>query len=124
MNKSSITRRRNKIIKETKENMMRLGTYKEEFDVVIRRYAEMRMQFDKLNEQWYEKGCLITEDYTNKNGSTNKRKTALYLSIESIRKELLEMENIFGLTPKGLKQIQTNSMKVKKKSKLDDLLSV
>lgn len=102
--------------------MQVLGTYKVEFDAPIRRYAELSIQYGILNDQWYENGCVITEEYTNKSGATNQRKTALYLSMETLRKELIELENIFGLTPKGLKAIKTKGLDQTKKSKLDEVL--
>lgn len=114
---------RKKIFTKTKKNMISLGTYREEFDVIIQRYAEMRMQFDMLNGQWYEDGCRVTEKYTNKAGATNERKTALYLAIEKLRDELAEMENIFGLTPRGLKAIKKKGLEQKKSSALDKMLS-
>ena len=52
------------------------------------------------------------------------RKTALYLSIENLRKELMEMENILGLTPKGLKAIKTKGLEAKKESALDRALGI
>ena len=88
--------------------MESLCTFKKEFETPIIRYAELRLQFDELTERWYEEGCKITEEYTNKAGAKNMRKTALYLSLETLRKELIEMENAFGLTPKGLKMIKAN----------------
>jgi len=103
--------------------MVSLGTYRIEFDVIIHRYAEMRMQFDVLNNKWYQDGCQVTEKYTNKAGATNERKTALYLAIEKLRDELTDMENIFGLTPKGLKAIKRKGLEQKKQSALDKLLS-
>lgn len=123
MKKGTFTKKKNKIINQTKTNMEVLGTFKNEFEVSIIRYAEMRLQYDTLNEHWYHGGCVITEEYTNKSGSTNERKTALYMAIETLRKELLEMENLFGLTPKGLKQIQTQGLKQNKQSALDKALS-
>ena len=51
------------------------------------------------------------------------RKTALYLSIENMRKELNELENILGLTPKGLKAIRAKGFGEKKQSALDRLLN-
>ena len=104
------------IIKKTVANMKSVGTYKEEFMPAITRYAEMRLQFDILNKQWYDDGCKITEPYTNKAGATNQRKTALYLSLETLRKELLDMENLFGLTPSGLKKIKTDGLEIKSES--------
>lgn len=114
---------RKKVFNETKKNMVSLGTYRIEFDVIIHRYAEMRMQFDILNGKWYKEGCRVTEKYTNKSGATNERKTALYLAIEKLRDELTDMENIFGLTPKGLKAIKKKGLEQAKQSALDKLLS-
>ncbi len=114
---------RKKIFNETKKNMVSLGTYRKEFDVIIHRYAEMRMQFDMLNDRWYQEGCRVTEKYTNKAGATNERKTALYLAIEKLRDELADMENIFGLTPRGLKAIKKKGLEQKKESALDKILS-
>ena len=114
---------RKKVFNETKKNMVSLGTYRKEFDVIIRRYAEMRMQFDMLNERWYQEGCRVTEKYTNKSGATNERRTALYMAIEKLRDELADMENIFGLTPKGLKAIKKKGLEQKTESALDKILS-
>lgn len=111
-----------KIYKKTISNMKEVGTYKPEFDAPVKRYAELTFQFDKLNEKWYEEGCKITEEYTNKAGATNLRKTALYLALENLRSDLIEMENLFGLTPKGLKAIQSKGFEKKTTSKLDSLL--
>lgn len=121
----SIKNRKTKITKtynKTIENMRVLGTYRPEFEAPVRRYAEMRIQYDILSEKWYEEGCIITEEYTNKSGAKNRRKTALYLSMESMRKELIDMENIFGLTPKGLKMIKAKGLESKKQSALDKAL--
>ena len=117
-------RKTTKIYNETVENMRKVGTFRDEFVTTIRRYAELRIQYEKMNDKWYLEGCQITEEYTNKAGIKNVRKTALYLSIENMRKELIEMENILGLTPKGLKSIKTKGLEVKKESALDRALGV
>lgn len=117
-------RKTTKIYKETVANMEKVGTYRNEFITTIRRYAELRIQYEILNDMWYEEGCVIAEEYTNKAGATNVRKTALYLSIENLRKELMEMENILGLTPKGLKAIKTKGLEAKKESALDRALGI
>lgn len=116
--KTKITKMFNKTI----ENMRILGTYKLEFEAPVRRYAELRIQYDILTEKWYEEGCKITEEYTNKFGAKNNRKTALYLAMETMRKELIEMENLFGLTPKGLRAIKNKGLEDKKESALDKML--
>lgn len=94
-----------KILKKTKTNMEAIGTYKSEFDATIRMYAETKYQYDKLMEEFFEQGCKVTEEYTNKAGFTNIRKTATYLAIETIRKDLISHETVLGLTPAGLKKI-------------------
>lgn len=119
----TLKKQRNKVFNATKKSMASLGTYRKEFDVIIRRYAEIRIQFDVLNEQWYEGGCQVTEEYTNKAGATNERKTALYLAIEKLRDELADMENMFGLTPKGLKSLKKKGLEQSKQSALDKMLS-
>lgn len=111
-----------KKFKETKKNMTSLGTYRKEFDVIIKRYSEMQVQFDMLNKRWYLEGCKVTEQYTNKAGATNERKTALYLAIENLRSELTDMENIFGLTPKGLNTIKRKGLEQRKTSALEKML--
>lgn len=117
--RSKITR----IYNKTVENMNELGTFRREFDAPVRRYAELRVQYDILTDRWYEEGCEITEEYTNKSGATNQRKTTLYLALETLRRELVELENLFGLTPKGLRSIKTKGLEEKKKSRLDQVLN-
>ncbi len=112
-----------KIIKATIKNMESIGTYRPQFDATIRAYAEMRQQYDKLTAEFYAGGCKITEEYTNKAGFTNIRKTALYLALETLRKDIVNHENILGLTPAGLKKISSGTAGKKKVSKLGKALS-
>lgn len=114
---------KDKVYRKTKSNMRKIGTFRPEFDATIERYSELRAQYDELNEQWYAGGCMITEEYTNKAGATNKRKTALYLSLETLRKELIDIENLFGLTPQGLKRIKAKGLDAAKGSRLDSVLA-
>lgn len=107
---------------QTVEDMKAIGTYKLEFSPAITRYAEMRLQFEILMQQWYAGGCKITEKYTNKAGAVNNRKTALYQAIENLRKEITDIENILGLTPAGLRRINSKSQIGKKGSSLADAL--
>ncbi|HYE10538.1 MAG TPA: P27 family phage terminase small subunit [Patescibacteria group bacterium] len=112
-----------KIIKATIKNMESISIYRPEFDSTIKAYAEMRQQYDHLMIEFYESGCKITEEYTNNAGFTNIRKTATYIALESLRKEILNHENTLGLTPAGLKKINNTSTVKKKVSKLGKALS-
>lgn len=111
-----------KIIKATKENMTSIGIYLPEFDSTIKAYAEMRQQYDTLMDDFRKSGCKITEEYTNKAGFTNIRKTALYMALETLRKDIVNHENILGLTPAGLKKIRNPEKAKKKMSKLGEAL--
>lgn len=120
--REELKKRTKTILARTRNNMKKAGTYRREFEDSMERYADLRVQYDVLKGQWYEEGCAITEEYTNKSGATNQRKTPLYLAMETLRKELLELENIFGLTPKGLKQIHSKTMEDKEESALGKAL--
>ena len=120
--REELKKRTKTILARTRNNMKKAGTYRREFEDSMERYADLRVQYDVLKGQWYEEGCAITEEYTNKSGATNQRKTPLYLAMETLREELLELENIFGLTPKGLKQIHSKTMEDKKESALEKAL--
>ncbi len=123
MNKATVSRKTNRIFKETVLYMQEIGTYKKEFDVTIHRYAEMRFQYDLLYQKWFEEGCKVTETFKNKSGNENIRKTAEYLAIETLQKNLLTIETTLGLTPKGLKAIKSNGLESAKQSRLAQVLS-
>lgn len=112
-----------KSVRQTKTRMKAVGTYRKEFDSCIDRYADLSVQYGILRQQWYDDGCAVSEEYTNKSGAVNQRKTPLYLSLETLRKELVDMENILGLTPKGLKQINSKGLETKQKSALEKALN-
>lgn len=110
------------IYETTVEALKALKTYRVEFTPLICRYSEMRVQLEILMQQWYGLGCAITEPYTNKAGATNQRKTALYQSIEELRRELFDVENALGMTPVGIKRINQAALKGKTASKLEEAL--
>lgn len=110
------------LLSKTISDMKAIGTYKDQFLPVIQRYTDMRIQFDVLMAQWGMEGCKITEIYVNKAGAANNRKTELYRTIETLRRELTELESILGLTPAGLKRIADKALGEKKKSKLAEAL--
>lgn len=114
----------NKIYDKTVENMKSLGTYKAEFVPLITRYSEMRIQFNIIMSKWYDSGCVMSEVHVNKVGASNVTKSNLYQCIENLRKELLELEMIMGLTPLGLKRINDKIMSAPQKmSKLAQALN-
>ena len=104
-----------KIVKKTIADLEEISIYKPQFNSTIQLYAETKYQYDILMKQFYESGCKVTEEYTNKAGFTNVRKTAIYLALETLRRDIINHENILGLTPAGLRKINEAELKGKKK---------
>lgn len=100
------------IVNKTRENMRNLGIYKKEFDPTIRRYANLRIEYEEL-EKTVRKRRKESEEVP----------VGVLKLMKDIQKELLFMEDNLGLTPKGLKQLQKNSMESPKKSLLEKVLS-
>lgn len=99
------------IVNKTRENMKSLGIYKKQFDPTIRRYANLRIEYEELEKSVRK----------NRKESEVIPVNALKL-MKDIQKELLIMEDNLGLTPKGLKQLQKNSMEAPKLSLLEKVL--
>lgn len=113
-----------KIIKQVIEDMKMVGTYRPQFERTIRTYAEISYDHKVMTRKFEESDDLYVEEYTNKSGATNAMTTALYNEIKMIRKDMVNYENILGLTPAGLKKINDEMKKGKgKTSKLASALS-
>lgn len=122
MDLADVDRQKKSIVRKTKNKMKKVGTYKEEFDETIERYADMRVRYNIVQKDWYGGGCKIVETYTNKTGATGERKATLYTCMEDLGSRLMEIETIFGLTPKGLKAIKPTGLNAPRESKLDKAL--
>nr|WP_309099078.1 P27 family phage terminase small subunit [Fredinandcohnia onubensis] len=105
-----------KTIKQVIEDMKNVGTYRPQFERTVRTYAEMSYDYKILIRQFEESNDQFIEEYTNKSGATNAMTTAIYSEIKMIRKEMVNYENILGLTPAGLKRINNEMDKGKKKA--------
>jgi len=105
---------------EVKRKMKDLGTYKKEYDQIIKIYAGMLWQYQIFEGQFEESGYKITEEYTNKAGATNERKVPLYTAMESLRKDIASYSDKLRLNPKSN---SPNGGDGKKKSKLTKVLS-
>lgn len=105
---------------EVKRQMKKLGTYKAEYDKVIKIFAGMLFQYQEFEEQFEASGYKLTEEYTNKAGATNERKVPLYTAMESLRKDIAAYSDRLCLNPKALETVTTDTTK---KSKLASVLS-
>ncbi len=97
-----------------------LGIYKKEYDEIIDIYCGLLHQYQVFEEEFEKSGYKIEEEYTNKAGATNMRKTPLYTAMESLRKDIATYSDRLGLNPKSLESITSEK---KESSKLEQVLS-
>ncbi|MGO4887077.1 P27 family phage terminase small subunit [Anaerobacillus sp. MEB173] len=102
-----MTKTKRAIENEVKRKMKELGTYKKEYDQIIKIYSGMLYQYQIFEEQFEESGFKITESYTNKAGATNERKVPLLTAMESLRKDIASYSDRLCLNPKSLETVTT-----------------
>lgn len=107
---------KNEIIKQMKT----LGIYKPEYKNVINIFAGMLHQYEYFEEMFMDDGYQIEEEYTNKAGATNMRKTPLFSAMEKLRMDIATYSNILCLNPKSLENVTAEKAT---KSKLASILS-
>lgn len=104
------------------KKMKSVGTYKPEFENVISNLAQIFEDMDEARKQFVSSGGKFLVEHTNKNGSTNFVKNPSYMIIESLQKNVLIYSRELGLTPEGLKKINSDGLSTQKMSKLDEAL--
>ena len=115
-----MARTKKSIRAETIKNMKALGTYKPEYNNVIDIFVGMLHQYENFQAEFERSGYKIEEEYTNKAGATNMRKTPLFSAMEKLRMDIATYSDKLGLNPKALESITTESAN---KSKLASVLS-
>ncbi len=105
-----------------KEQCVALGTYREAFGPIIQILAEIMEQRDKTYQEFKKSGGKSAVEYTNKAGATNISKNPLLVLWDDLNKSALPYWRDLGLTPAGLKKINEQAMKTKKKSALEEAL--
>lgn len=102
-----------KVIQQMKD----LDVYKPEFDPTIDRYVEMTKEYSKLYTQYKKNGfqCEVETD-------RGVKKAPIVGVLETLRRDILSLENALGLTPAGLLKLQENAFKKTKNAKKDSLV--
>ena len=92
--------------KTVKERMERLGVYREEFQPTIERYVALQTEYRKLYKQYKadEYQCAVP-------GANSEKKSPVVTTLEALRRDLLQMEESLGLTPRGLLKLNENAFK-------------
>lgn len=98
------------------------GTYRPWFDDIIATLAEILALRDESRALFVESGGNILVDHTNKAGATNVEQNPILRLINDLNRDALAYWRDLGLTPAGLKKIDEQSMKQRKKSALGEAL--
>lgn len=104
-----------KLRKQVISNMKHLGVYRSDFDHTIDVYVDMLHQYQEFQRQFAESGYKVSEQYTNKAGATNDRKTPIYLAMETLRKDLATYSDRLGLNPRVYERMKRLDVPVRKK---------
>ena len=115
-----MARQKTTIRKQVIENMKELGIYKKEYRATIDIFVDMVHQYEAFTEEFEASGYKVQEEYTNKAGATNMRKTPIYSAIEKLRMDISTYSNLLCLNPKSLEKVTTESNNA---SKLASVLS-
>lgn len=115
-----MARKKTTIKKQVIENMKELGVYKKEYKTTIDVFVDMIHQYETFTEEFEEMGYKVQEEYTNKAGATNMRKTPIYSAMEKLRMDISTYSNLLCLNPKSLESVTVESQN---KSKLASVLS-
>ena len=105
-----------------KFNCQQAGTYARHFDTVIETLSMILEKRDLALEAFEDIGGEAIVEHTNTHGSTNYAKNPALMLWDDLNKSALAYWRDLGLTPAGLKKINEDAMKPKKKSALAEVL--
>ena len=113
---------KNKWAEKIREQCKAVGTYKPEFETAIAELAEILEQKDKIVKAYKSDGCRSVVPYTNKAGAQNMTANPLLKQILDLKKIALPYWRDLGLTPAGLKKLNEDALKGKKRSVLGEAM--
>ena len=99
------------------DRMRALGVYKPEFDETIRRYRMLSAEFAKIYAKYRAEGYPYEVS-----GPQGAKKAPVVVTLEALRRDLLDLEDALGLNPRGLKKLQEEPFKAERKRKTDGLI--
>jgi len=99
-------------------DMKRMGTFRPEYGPIIDLYAGMREQYERLVRE-YENGKSFR--YSTPTADGGEKKSPLSLTIEALRKDILQYSDRLMLNPKA--QQEAGGKKKEKRSKLAEVMT-
>lgn len=104
-------------IEETKNDMTNMGTYRAEYNPIIKIYATLLFDFERIRKE-YEKEGMQAEVMT---AAGNPKKSSHLSALENIRKDIITYSDRLLLNPKMY--ANTEPPKQEKKSKLEKIFN-
>ena len=105
-----------------RESAIAAGTYRPYFDDVIDTLADILESRDTARELFAESDGNVMVMHTNKAGASNLEQNPILRLINDYNRDALAYWRDLGLTPAGLKRIDDQSMKQRKRSALGEAL--
>lgn len=99
-----------------------IGTFRTEFLPVINSLADILEERDRVRSLYRAEGANPRVEKTSDRGAVNYAKNPLLSTWEDLEKDALAYWRDLGLTPAGLKALDKEAMKPKKKNTLAELL--
>ncbi len=104
-----MARQKNTIKRQVINHMKELGVYKKEYKTTIDIFVSMLHQYEYFEEKFEKSNYQVEEEYTNKAGATNMRKTPLLSAMEKLRMDIATYSNMLCLNPKSLEKVTAES---------------
>ena len=108
--------------RKIKDQTVRAGTYRTEFNSPIDALAKILEQRDRTYAQFLDEGAEILVTRISDRGAENRSRNPLLQIWTDLNTQALAYWRDLGLTPAGLKKIDEQAMKQKKESALTKAL--
>ena len=109
--------------KKITQAMMSVGTYKEDFQMVVDTLAGILEQRDAAYDHYVSSGGRPTVEHTNKAGATNIAKNPTLNIWSDLNTQALRFWRDLGLTPSGLRKINEERLGTPQGSKLASIIN-
>ena len=111
------TKKLNQKEQKIADEMKVLGVYKPEFDESIRRYVKISDEYRTIYGEYKKNRYPFAVV-----GPQGAKKSPMFQVLESLRKDLIALEDALGLNPRGLMKLQEEPFKAERATRRADRL--
>ena len=106
---------------QIRARMEQLNVYRREFEMPIRRLADIYWRRARVEEELEKSGYRMFVTMTDGKGETVAVKNPYLVELEKLDRQALELEREMGMTPNSLKRVNEASMPYQKNAEEDPL---